>query len=72
MFSNYLKLALRVLQRNKFFTGISLFGISFTLTILMLMVAFLHSQFGAKNPVSKNKKIINIDIRDINSIHLAV
>ena len=58
MFSNYLKLALRVLQRNKFFTGISLFGISFTLTILMLMVAFLHSQFGAKSPVSKTDDLV--------------
>ncbi len=58
MFSNYLKLALRVLHRNKFFTGISLFGISFTLTILMLMVAFLHSQFGAKNPVSKTDDLV--------------
>jgi putative ABC transport system permease protein len=58
MFSNYLKLALRVLQRNKFFTGISLFGISFTLTILMLMVAFLLSQFGAKNPVSKTDDLV--------------
>jgi len=58
MFSNYLKLALRVLQRNKFFTGISLFGISFTLTILMLMVAFLHGQFGAKSPVSKTDDLV--------------
>jgi putative ABC transport system permease protein len=58
MFSNYLKLALRVLQQNKFFTGISLFGISFTLTILMLMVAFLHSQFGAKSPVSKTDDLV--------------
>lgn len=58
MFSNYLKLALRVLQRNRFFTGISLFGISFTLTILMLMVSFLQSQFGAKSPVSKTNDLI--------------
>ena len=39
MFGNYLKMAWRVLGRRKFFTFVSLFGIGFTLTTLMLMVA---------------------------------
>ena len=39
MFGNYLKMAWRVLGRRKFFTFISLFGIGFTLTALMLVVA---------------------------------
>lgn len=40
MFINYFKIAIAVLKRRKFFTFISLFGISFTLTILMVLVAF--------------------------------
>ncbi len=41
MLLNYLKITLAVLQRRKFFTFISLFGISFTLTILVVATAFL-------------------------------
>ncbi len=39
MFSNYLKMAWKVLGRRKFFTFVSLFGISFTLMTLMVVVA---------------------------------
>jgi putative ABC transport system permease protein len=39
--ANYLKITFAVLQRRKFFTFISLFGISFTLTILVVATAFL-------------------------------
>lgn len=38
MIKNYIKLAWRVLGRRKFFTFISLFGISFTLMVLMVAV----------------------------------
>ena len=41
MLLNYLKITLAVLQRRKFFTFISLFGISFTLTILVVTTAFI-------------------------------
>jgi putative ABC transport system permease protein len=41
MFVNYLKIALKVLARRKFFTFISLFGISFTLIVLMVVAALL-------------------------------
>jgi putative ABC transport system permease protein len=34
MLQNYIKIAIKVLLRRKFFTGISLFGISFTLIVL--------------------------------------
>ncbi|MFM1931535.1 MAG: hypothetical protein RL226_838, partial [Bacteroidota bacterium] len=46
-----LKLAIRVLKRSPFFTAISLFGISFTLAGLMLIVAFLQNQFGNNAPL---------------------
>jgi putative ABC transport system permease protein len=39
MLFNYLKMAWKVLARRKFFTFVSLFGISFTLTTLMIVVA---------------------------------
>lgn len=41
MLKNYFKIAIAVLKRRKFFTFISLFGISLTLTILILLTAFL-------------------------------
>ncbi len=51
-------MAWRVLRRNPFFTGISLFGISFTLAVLMLMVAYLNNQFGANTPLSHADDLI--------------
>jgi putative ABC transport system permease protein len=39
MYGNYLKMAWKVLGRRKFFTFVSLFGIGFTLTTLMVLVA---------------------------------
>jgi putative ABC transport system permease protein len=41
MLRNYFKIAIAVLKRRKFFTFISLFGISFTLTILIVLTAFV-------------------------------
>ena len=38
MFSHYLSLAVKVLLRRKFFTFISLFGISFTLLVLTCLL----------------------------------
>ncbi len=52
MLINYFKLALKVLNRRKFFTFISLFGISLTLMILMIIAAFLDNELGAHAPVS--------------------
>lgn len=40
MLKNYFKIAIAVLKRRKFFTFISLFGISFTLAILIVLTAF--------------------------------
>ena len=46
MFLNYIKLAFKVLARKKFYTFISLFGISFTLMILMGLAAYLDLELG--------------------------
>jgi putative ABC transport system permease protein len=43
MLKNYFKIAIAVLKRRKFFTFISLFGISFTLTIIMVATAFFDN-----------------------------
>lgn len=58
MLKNYFKLAIKVLGRNLFFTGISLFGISFTLMILMLIVSLLQAQFGNNAPMSNKEKLV--------------
>jgi putative ABC transport system permease protein len=46
MLNHYLSLALKVLLRRKFFTFISLFGISFTLLVLTVVAAMLDHTFG--------------------------
>lgn len=50
MLKNYLKIAIAVLKRRKFFTFISLFGISFTLTILMVATAFMDKVLSPDYP----------------------
>jgi len=48
-----LKLALKVLARRKFFTFISLFGISMTLLVLMVATAVLDNVYSPRAPESK-------------------
>ena len=50
MLLNYLKIAWKVLLRRKFFTAISLFGISFTLMILLVMYSMFDYTVGAQMP----------------------
>ncbi len=61
MFKNYLKLAIKVLGRKRFFTFVSLFGISFTLMILMLIMAFLDTELGANAPMSRADRMVLVD-----------
>lgn len=58
MLKNYFKLAIKVLGRRKFFTFISLFGISFTLMVLMIATAFFESELGNHPPLSKKDQMI--------------
>lgn len=48
-----IKLALKVLARRKFFTFISLFGISVTLLVLMVATAVLDNVYSPRAPESK-------------------
>ena len=61
MLQNYLKIAWKVLGRNKFFTFVSLFGISFTLAVLIIVTAFLDQTLGASYPETKSDKCLYIN-----------
>ena len=50
MLRNYLKVALKVFWRHKFFTAVNLFGICFTLVVLMVAAAFIDQQVGPVPP----------------------
>lgn len=61
MFKNYFKIAITVLRRRKFFTFISLFGISFTLTILMVASAFIDKVVNDTYPDRKRDRSLYIN-----------
>jgi len=61
MITNYIKLAWRVLSRRKFFTAISLFGISFTLGILMVILSFLQSEMGTIKPMTHKEDFLLLE-----------
>lgn len=61
MLKNYFTLAIKVLGRRKFFTFISLFGISFTLMILMLITAFFQTELGGGAPLGKKDQLVYLD-----------
>jgi len=60
MLKNYFKIAIAVLRRKKFFTLISLFGISFTLTILMVLTAFVDKLVNDPYPDKKRDRSLYI------------
>jgi putative ABC transport system permease protein len=60
MLKNYFKIAIAVLRRRKFFTFISLFGISFTLTILLVLTAFIEKVVGDTYPDRKRDRSLYI------------
>ncbi|OKS85178.1 ABC transporter permease [Mucilaginibacter polytrichastri] len=66
MLKNYFKIAIAVLRRRKFFTFISLFGISFTLTILMVATAFIDKIANDDYPDKKRDRslyVAHIELR---------
>lgn len=60
MLSNYIKIAWKVLLRHPFYTFITLFGISLTLTVLMVITSFLDHLFGSHYPETKRNKTLYI------------
>jgi putative ABC transport system permease protein len=60
MIKNYLKVALKVLARRKFFTFISLFGICVTLLVLMVATAMLDQIFASQAPETRGDRTLGI------------
>lgn len=69
MLKNYFILALRVLKRRKFFTFITLFGISFTLGILMVLISFMDSSLGSVSPLSQKDDMVYIGSLRLSRYH---
>ncbi|MEO5890065.1 MAG: FtsX-like permease family protein [Ferruginibacter sp.] len=62
MLKNYFRIAIAVLRRRKFFTFISLFGISFTLTILIVLTAFIDKVVNDNYPDKKRDRSLYINV----------
>ncbi|MEZ5042317.1 MAG: FtsX-like permease family protein [Saprospiraceae bacterium] len=69
MLKNYIKIAWKVLGRNKFFTFVSLFGISFTLAVLLVVATLLEDLLNPKYPETNSSKTLtvqNVTLRNEN------
>ena len=71
MIKSYLLLAWKVLLRRKFFTFISLFGISFTLVVLMLVTSLLDHVVAGYPPETRHASTVSISVRDAEGRALA-
>jgi putative ABC transport system permease protein len=60
MLKHYLSLAVKVLLRRKFFTFISLFGISFTLLVLMVVTAMFDHAFSPMPPETRQSRTLGV------------
>jgi putative ABC transport system permease protein len=65
MLKNYFKIAIAVLRRRKFFTFISLFGISFTLTVITVAVAFLNKLINEDYPDYKRERSLYVAMMEL-------
>lgn len=62
MLVNYFKIAIAVLKRRKFFTFISLFGISLTLTIIIVLTAFMDYLLSPSHPDVKRERSLYVNM----------
>ena len=70
MLKNYFKIAIAVLKRRKFFTFISLFGISFTLTIIIVLAAFIDNILSANYPeTNRDRSLYIISMQQRDPVH---
>jgi putative ABC transport system permease protein len=60
MLRHYLLLSLKVLRRRKFFTFISIFGISFTLMVLMVLSAMADHKYGPGKPETEQARMLGV------------
>ncbi|UOQ97954.1 ABC transporter permease [Hymenobacter sp. 5317J-9] len=61
MLLSYLKIAWKVLMRRKFFAFISLFGVSFTLMILLVVMAIFDHTVGAAAPLKRIDRMLFVN-----------
>ena len=61
MLRHYLLLSLKVLMRRKFFTFISIFGISFTLLVLIVATAMLEHVFAPAAPETRQARTLELN-----------
>ncbi len=69
MLRNYLKIAIKSLRRNPFFTSVNLFGIAFTLMLLVLVVSMYESNIGNLKPLTKKNSMVVMNrgmLKDLN------
>jgi putative ABC transport system permease protein len=60
MLANYLKIAWKVMLRRKFFTFVSLFGIAFTMIVVMVAVSLIDHTFGPMAPESRVDRMVGV------------
>jgi putative ABC transport system permease protein len=60
MLRHYATLAVKVLLQRKFFTFISLFGIGFTLLVLMVVTAFLDHMLAPMAPETRQDRTVGV------------
>lgn len=58
MLRNYLLLAIKVLQRNKFYTCVSLFGIAVTLMVLIVVTSLIESFVHPDGPERNSERFL--------------
>ena len=61
MLTNYLKVAVKVLLRRKFYTAVNLFGIAFTLLILIVCAALMDNTLAPGTPEVRLGRILTIE-----------
>ena len=70
MLKNYFKIAIAVLKRRKFFTFISLFGISFTLTIIIVLTAFVDNVISPNYPEpNRDRSLYILMVKQVDPKH---
>ena len=60
MWKNHLKIAVKVLLRRKFITAVSLLGIGFTLTVLMVAAALVDHRIGPCPPETRGDRLLKV------------
>ncbi|TKC08694.1 ABC transporter permease [Pedobacter frigoris] len=58
MLKNYIKIAFKVMMRQKFFTAVSLFGISFTIMIFSILLGLFDFVYGNNAPAVHHDRMI--------------